>query len=61
VDVRFRNLQDKSEADYLAGLPTSFRLSPEEVDRLRAAARKILAESNDCRKFLRDLDTEGPQ
>jgi NTE family protein len=60
VDIRFENLKDKAEAEYLAGLPTTFRRSPEEVDRLRAAARKILVESDDFRKLLRDLDAEGP-
>ena len=60
VDVRFGNHRDKAEADYLAGLPTAFRLSPEEVDRLKAAARKILVESDEFRKLLRDLDAEGP-
>jgi len=61
VDIRFRNLENEAEADYLAGLPTTFRLSPEEVDRLKAAGRKILTESDDYRKFLRDLDAEGTQ
>ena len=61
VDIRFRNLENEAEADYLAGLPTTFRLSPEEVDRLKAAGRKILTESDDYRKFLRDLDAEGQQ
>jgi hypothetical protein len=40
---------------YLANLPTSFRLSDEEVDRLRAGARRILTESDDFKKLLRDL------
>ena len=61
VDIRFRNLENEAEADYLAGLPTTFRLSPEEVDRLKAAGRKILTESDDYRKFLRDLDAEERQ
>jgi NTE family protein len=59
VDVRFRNLEDRAEGDYLAGLPTAFRLSPEEVDRLKAAARTLLTESDDFQKFLRDLKAEG--
>ncbi|MEN6318509.1 MAG: patatin-like phospholipase family protein [Syntrophaceae bacterium] len=59
VDVRFENHKDRAEADYLAGLPTSFRLSSDEVDRLRAAARAILAESDDFRKLLKDLEAEA--
>lgn len=59
VDVSFGNLKDKAEVAYLAKLPTSFRLSGEDVDRLRAGARKILAESDDFRRLLRDLGAES--
>jgi NTE family protein len=59
VEVRFGNHRDKAEAEYLALLPTAFRLSDEEVDRLKAAARKILTESDEFRKLLRDLNAEG--
>ncbi len=57
ADVRFENLEDKAEADYLGKLPTAFRLSGEEVDRLKAAARKLLVESDGFRKFLKNLDS----
>ena len=40
IDVSFKALKDKSERDYLNQLPTSFVLSDEAVDRLRAAARR---------------------
>jgi len=60
IDIRFRNLADSAEADYLAGLPTSFRLKPEEVDRLKADARKLLRDSNDFKKLLRDLNEDYP-
>jgi NTE family protein len=55
VDVSFGNLKDKAERDWMAKLPTSFRLSGEQVDRLRAGARKILTESDDFKRLLRDL------
>jgi len=55
VDVSFGNLKDKAERDWMTKLPTSFRLSGEQVDRLRAGARKILAESDDFKRLLRDL------
>ena len=42
IDVSFKALQDKSERDYLNQLPTSFALSDEAVDRLRAAAATII-------------------
>jgi hypothetical protein len=41
-------------------LPTSFRLSGEQVDRLRAGARKILTESDDFKRLLRDLGAGSP-
>ena len=55
VQVRFAALNDDAEREYLKHLPTSFSLKPEEVDRLRAAARLILSESNEFQRLLRDL------
>jgi len=54
VDVSFQALKDKSERDYLNQLPTSFHLSDEAVDRLRAAAATIILESPDFQKLLKD-------
>ena len=59
IDVRFENHKVKTEGDYLAGLPTSFLLGDKDVDRLRAGARKILSESEDFQKLLRDLEKES--
>lgn len=59
VDVSFGNHQDREEGAYLAKLPTSFRLSGGDVDRLRTGARKILAESDDFKRLLRDLRAGG--
>ncbi len=59
VDVRFESLRDPVEKDWLSALPTSFQLPPGDVDRLRAAARKVLAESGDFQRFLRDLGAGG--
>ena len=56
IDVSFKALQDKSERDYLNQLPTSFALSDEAVDRLRAAAATIIRESPD---FQQVLEGEG--
>jgi hypothetical protein len=36
-------------------LPTSFVLSDEAVDRLRDAARRILVQSDEFQRLLRDL------
>jgi hypothetical protein len=40
----------------MAKLPTSFRLKPEEVDKLRDAARRLLRKSEGFQKLLRDLE-----
>jgi NTE family protein len=55
VEVRFESLDDKAERDFLKRLPTSFALKPEEVDRLRNAARLSLTTSKEFQQFLRDL------
>ena len=56
VEVSFDGLSDETERLLLKHLPTSFRLAPEEVDTLRDAARKILQNSAEFQRFLRDLN-----
>jgi len=46
IDVSFDAIKDEAERNYLKDLPTSFHLGPEDVDRLRMAARQILQESD---------------
>ena len=60
VDVRFESLADPSERAWLSALPTSFQLPPGDVDRLKAAASKILAESGDFQRLIRDLGAGSP-
>jgi NTE family protein len=55
INVSFPDLKDKAEFEYLNNLPTSFVLPPEAVDRLRAAAGKILLESPDFQRLAKDL------
>lgn len=55
LDVSFDNLADPKERAYLMNLPTSFVLPPEDVDRLREAAGRLLRESKDFQAVLRDL------
>ena len=59
VEVQFDALNDESESSYLKKLPTSFVLKPEDVDRLRMAARQILEESAEFRKLVKDLQEQG--
>ncbi len=54
IDVSFAALQDKAERALLNQLPTSFVLKDEEVDRLRAVAGKIIAESPEFQRLLKD-------
>jgi len=54
IDVSFPALQDTAEFDYLNNLPTSFVLSDEAVDRLRAAAGKIILNSPEFQRLLKD-------
>jgi NTE family protein len=55
VQVKFDALNDEAERSYFKRLPTSFVLTPEQVDQLRDAARRILAESTEFQRLVRDL------
>jgi NTE family protein len=55
IDVSFPALKDKAELEYLNQLPTSFVLSAEAVDRLRAAAGKIIMDSPEFQRLLKEL------
>ncbi|MBW1818999.1 MAG: patatin-like phospholipase family protein, partial [Deltaproteobacteria bacterium] len=56
VEVNFDSLPEEKDRKYLKHLPTSFRLKPEEVDKLRWAAREILANSTEFQRFLNELN-----
>jgi NTE family protein len=56
IDVSFAALDDEAERTFLNEQPTSFVLTAEAVDRLRAAARRIVRDSPEFRRLLRDLD-----
>jgi len=55
VDVSFDAVADPEMRRYLQNLPTSFALSEEAVDRLRANAAKVLRDSPAFQRFVRDL------
>jgi len=55
IDVSFAQLQDEKERAFLNAQPTSFVLTPEAVDRLRAAAGKIILASPEFQKVLKDV------
>ena len=55
IDVSFAALKDKAEFEYLNGLPTSFVLPDEAVDRLRAAAGNIIMASPEFQGLLKEV------
>jgi NTE family protein len=67
IDVSFPELRDKEELAYLNAQPTSFVLPDEAVDRLRAAAGRIIMDSPEFQRLLRDVgarviaDPQRPQ
>ena len=55
IDVSFAALDDLQERQYLNQLPTSFSLDAKDVDRLRAAADKILLSSPEFQRLIKDI------
>jgi NTE family protein len=55
IDVSFAALKDDNERDFLNKQPTSFVLTPEAVDRLRAAAGTIILASPEFQRLLKDV------
>ena len=55
VEVKFDTLKDEKERMYYKRLPTSFKLDPEKVDKLREVAHRILVESEEYQRLLQDL------
>jgi NTE family protein len=56
AEVKFSDLENEEEKAYFMKLPTSFKLKPEQVDKLRAVARLLLSQSEEFQKLLRDLE-----
>jgi NTE family protein len=55
IEIKFNNLRDKDSRRHFKRLPTSFKLDPIEVDQLRAVAKKLLEESPEYQRLLKDL------
>jgi NTE family protein len=55
VEVKFDALKDEAERMYFKRLPTSFKLKPEQVDKLRDVAHRILVNSEEYQRLLGDL------
>ena len=59
IEVSFDKLADNEERRSFSGLPTTFDLGDEEIDALRGVAGRILHESRDFTRLLRNLGAEG--
>ena len=55
IEVTLDQATDETKRQHLLNLPTSFHLEPEDVDRLKAAAREILAASEGFQRLVSDL------
>lgn len=60
TEVSFQALPNAEERAAFLDLPTSFNLSDEAVDRLREAAKRILYNSPDFQRLVRDLGGSLP-
>jgi NTE family protein len=54
VDLSFDGLSEPSEKAYFNGLPTSFSLTGEQVDKLIAVGGRLLEENPDFREFMKE-------
>jgi len=55
IDINCDAITDPEEKRYFRNLPTSFVLSDVQVDRLREMAGRLLRQSPDYQRLLRDL------
>jgi NTE family protein len=55
VQVKFDALKDEDERLYFKTLPTSFKLSDQQVDELREVARRLLINSQEYQRLISDL------
>jgi NTE family protein len=54
VDLAFDNIADRGERDYFNNLPTSFKLSKEQVDKIIDIGGELLEKHPDFKKFMKD-------
>jgi len=55
IDLSFKQFSDSSRAAYFLSLPTTFSLSDQVVDELKAAAHTLLHQNPDFKKLVTDL------
>jgi len=55
IEIKFDNVKDQDLRRHFKRLPTSFKLDPVEVDRLRSVAQRLLEESTEYQRLLKTL------
>lgn len=55
IEVTFENIHDETERNHFMNLPTSLTLPPDDVDKLRKMAGKLLRQSPAFIKLVKDL------
>jgi hypothetical protein len=60
VEVSFDNVQDAKRRRYLKRIPTSFKLSDEQVDDLIQSGRELIAAEPQFQELLMNLDGDLP-
>lgn len=58
IEVNFEALKRRDRRDYFLSLPTSFSLSPEQVEALIKVGSQLLEESPDYMEFLQELNRQ---
>ncbi|MBI4831268.1 MAG: hypothetical protein HY801_06875 [Candidatus Lindowbacteria bacterium] len=61
IEVAFNTLRDEKERKYFSGVPTSFNLPDQSVDKLIEVAGRILYDSESFQKLVHDLGGEIPR
>jgi NTE family protein len=56
IEVKFDALKDEVERTYFKQLPTSFKLASEDVDKIRKVAGRLLNESKEFQRLLKELN-----
>ena len=55
VGIKFDNVKDPEEQDFLNAIPTSFNLTDEQVDALIKAGRELLRENPTWKALLAEF------
>ena len=59
INVEFRGVTDTAARRTLLSLPTTWKLSPEQIDLLRGAGATLVRDSPQFQRLMRDIGAEG--